>query len=247
MRVKVFLPSEMAYLVAICILPLAVSILAEADFGLSMIVSPAYLVSLRLGNVTFGQAEYLTQAVVFALLCIVLGRFRPIFCMSFVTCLIYGRILDLWRMLPCFNPKVTVPGCMGFPLRVVLFCVGVLLTSFSLALFFKTYLFPQVYDFFVKAVSLSYGVPLPRFKTAFDLVLLTLSVLLSFCFFGHLAGVGVGTLILALCNGTLIGFFGRVLDILFVFRPLFPRYAEGFDLASCLKNPIDTNTVQSRL
>ena len=172
---KIRLSSEIAYLLAIVLLSLAVAILTAADFGISMIVAPAYLLSLKVGGITFGQAEYIIQAGVFVLLCLVLKKFKPIYLMSFVTCLIYGAVLDLWRLTPCFNPSVTEPGSMALWLRIPMFIIGVLLTSFSVALFFKTYLYPQVYDFFVKAVSLRYGIKLSVFKTIVDITLLLAS------------------------------------------------------------------------
>lgn len=227
---RLCISSEITYLLAIVLLALAVSILTAADFGISMIVAPAYLLSLKIGAVTFGQAEYIVQAGVFVLLCLVLRKFKLIFLMSFVTCLIYGAVLDLWRMLPCFNPAVTAPGSMALWLRIPMFVVGVLLTSFSVALFFKTYLYPQVYDFFVKAVSHRYGIRLSRFKTCVDLTLLLASTVMSFCFFGKLVGLNWGTLVMAVCNGTIIGFFSNRLDRAFEFRPRFAKFASLFSL-----------------
>ena len=227
---RLCISSEVTYLLAIVLLALAVAILTAADFGISMIVAPAYLLSLKIGAITFGQAEYIIQAGVFVLLCLVLRKFKPIFLMSFVTCLIYGAVLDLWRMLPCFNPAVTVPGSMALWLRIPMFVVGVLLTSFSVALFFKTYLYPQVYDFFVKAVSHRYGIRLSRFKTCVDLTLMLASTVMSFCFFGKLVGLNWGTLVMAVCNGTIIGFFSNRLDRTFEFRPRFAKFASLFSL-----------------
>lgn len=227
---RLCISSEVAYLLAIGLLALAVAILTAADFGISMIVAPAYLLSLKVGTVTFGQAEYIIQAGVFVLLCLVLWKFKPIYLMSFVTCLIYGAVLDLWRMLPCFKPTVTAPGSMALWLRILMFLVGVLLTSFSVALFFKTYLYPQVYDFFVKAVSHRYGIRLSRFKTCVDLTLLLVSVVMSFCFFGGLVGLNWGTLVMAVCNGTVIGFFSNRLERAVEFRPRFAKFASVFSL-----------------
>ncbi len=229
---KKTIPSEIVYLLGIVLLSLAVAILTAADFGVSMIVAPAYLLSLKLGFVSFGHAEYIIQSGLFIALCIVLRKFKFVYFMSFVTCLIYGAVLDLWRKLPCFDPAVTAPGSMTMSLRTVMFVTGVLLTAFSVSLFFKTYLYPQVYDFFVKAVSLKYGIKLSRFKTCFDLTCLSASVVMTFCFFGKLVGVNWGTLVIALINGTLIGFFSEKLDELFDFRPWFKDFAESFRLES---------------
>ena len=62
---KVKVSSEGAYLAAIVLLALAVAILSAADFGISMIVAPAYLLSMKLSVLSFGQAEYVIQAGLF--------------------------------------------------------------------------------------------------------------------------------------------------------------------------------------
>lgn len=229
---KIKISSEIAYFAAIVLLSLAVAILSTADFGISMIVAPAYLLSLKAGFLSFGQAEYVVQAIVFILLCIVLKRFRFVYFFSFGTCLIYGFVLDLWRKISFLNPTATPPGSMNLPLRIAMFVIGMILTSFSVALFFKTYLFPQVYDFFVKAVSCKYGIKLSRLKTIVDLSCLTASVIMTFAFFGEIRGIGWGTLIMALLNGTVIGFFSKLLDKAFDFKPTFTRFAAMFKLGT---------------
>ena len=162
--------------------------------------------------------------------CIVMRGFRAVYLSSFVTCLIYGAALDLWRCIPFFNPTVTPPGSMSMPIRILLFILGVLLTSFSVAMFYKTYLYPQVYDFFVKGVSGKFGIKLSRFKTCFDLSCLAVAAIMSLAFFRRFEGIGWGTLVIASINGTIIGFFCRLFDKYFDFPPLFKKFAAHFEL-----------------
>lgn len=222
--------SEIVYIAAIVLLSLAVAMLTTADFGISMIVAPAYLLSLKTGFLSFGQAEYVIQAGLFALFCLVMQRFRAVYLSSFLTCLIYGAVLDVWRLLPCFNPTVTPPGSPALWLRIALFISGILLTSFSVALFFKTYLYPQVYDFFVKGISARFHLRRPLFKTAFDLTCLLISAVMSRLFFGRWVGIGWGTLLMAIGNGALIGCFDRLLTRTVTVIPLCRRLAPAFNL-----------------
>ncbi len=227
---KIILSSEIIYLVAIALLSLAVAALSAADFGISMIVAPAYLLSLKTNFLTFGQAEYVIQAGVFIVLCLVLKKFKFIYLFSFGTCLLYGFVLDMWRKLPLFDPQTTPPGSRSLPFRIILFLSGIILTSFSVALFFKTYLYPQVYDFSVKAISRRYGIRLPILKTIVDLTCLTTSFIMTLTFFGKIRGIGWGTVIMALVNGTLIGFFSNLLDRIIEFRPIFRKFSLLFVL-----------------
>ena len=106
---KLKLPSEVVYLAAIVLLAFSVAMLTSVDFGISMIVAPAYILSLVVPNFTFGQAEYVLQAILFVLFCIIMKKFRVSYLCSFVTCLIYGAVLDLFRLIPLFNPTITPP------------------------------------------------------------------------------------------------------------------------------------------
>lgn len=228
---KIRLHSELVYAAAILILSFAVAMLSAASFGVSMIVAPAYIISQRTGFLTFGQSEYLVQGVLFVVFCLLMKRVKASFFSSFVTCIIYGAVLDLWRaVVPMFNPNVTEPGSMSMPLRIVFFIVGVILTSFSVMLFFKTYLYPQVYDFFVKGVSAKYGFDRTKFKTCFDGSCLVVSCVMTLIFFKGFVGVGVGTLIMTVINGPLIGFFDKTFDKYFCVVPLARNFAKGFDL-----------------
>lgn len=227
---KLKIHSETLYFAAIVLLAFSVAMLTAANFGISMIVAPAYILSLKTGFLTFGQAEYVLQAGLFIVFCLVMRKFKAVYLSSFVTCLIYGAVLDLWRLLPIFNPNVTVPGSMPMPLRIVMFVFGILLTSLSIACFFKTYLYPQVYDFFVKGVSAKFHIKRSFFKTCFDLSCLAVGSAMTLLFFGKFVGISFGTLFMALINGTVIGFFGRLLDKVLDVTPFFPKFAAHFSL-----------------
>lgn len=228
---KITVYSELVYLLANVLLALAVSMLTAADMGISMIVAPAYILSEKVGFLTFGQSEYVLQAIVFIVFCLLMKRVKPAYFSSFVTCLFYGWVLDTWRaVVPLFNPAVTPPGSMDWPLRALLFVGGVLLTSFSIALFFGIYLYPQVYDFFVKGISKRFQIDRAKFKTAFDLSCLAVSCVMTLLFFGKFVGVGLGTLLMALINGWLIGKCSGWLEKHVSFVPLFPRFAAHFEL-----------------
>lgn len=235
---KIPLKSEVAYVLAILMLSFAVAVLTVADFGLSMIVSPAYLLSLKTGKLTFGQAEYVLQAVLFIVFLIVMRKFKVVYLSSFITCLIYGFALDTWRKIPCFNPSAINSADIKIGIRAVAFIGGIILTSFSIALFYKTYFYPQVYDFFVKGVSGKYGIKTAKFKTAFDIAMLIISVAMSLIFFKGFVGVKWGTLVMAAVNGTLIGWFLKLIDKFFAVEPIFKSFAAKFKLD---KKPSDSD------
>lgn len=210
---KIRLSHEVVYMLGAVILSLATAVLSAADFGLSVIVSPAYLVSVKVPFLTFGQAEYVVQGTLFIIFCIAMRKVTLLYFGAFLSGVIYGFILDLWRtVIPWLNPERYPPGTLPVQVRCVLFVVGFFINAFGATLYFKNRYYPQVYEFFVKGISEKYQIELSRFKLGFDLVFLALTVVLTLVLFRRFVGIGAGTLIMACCNGPLIGAFSRWFD-----------------------------------
>lgn len=72
--------TELAYVFGIVFVAWGVVLMEKADFGVSMVVAPAYLLYRWLSPawsvVTFGMAEYCLQAVLLLAMCLLLRRFR---------------------------------------------------------------------------------------------------------------------------------------------------------------------------
>ena len=213
--------SELAYACGLVILAVGVAMMARSDFGVSMIVAPAYLLHLKLAPVfpffTFGVAEYVVQAGLLLVLILVMRKFKFSYLMSFVTAVIYGLLLDGATVLIDLIPLVHIG------VKVALYTVGLLFATCGISLLFHTYLSPEVYELFVKEVSAKTGVNINYCKTAYDLLSCLFSIALSFVFFGfgHFEGIKFGTVFCAAVNGPCIGLFSRVFERYFVFEDSF--------------------------
>ena len=208
---KRLIPAEWAFLGGTVLLAFGVALMAKADLGIGMVVAPAYLVHLKWPRISFGQGEYILQGILLVLMCLLMRRFRWSYLFSFVAALLYGVVLDLFVPLVGLAPST-------LPFRLVYFLGGLLICSMGIALFFRTYLPPQVYELFVKELSGRFRVPMHRFKQGYDLGSLLVALVLSLVFFGEIRALGVGTVIAALVNGPLIGLMGRFLDRRMEFR-----------------------------
>lgn len=210
--------AELAYVVGILTLALGTALMERADFGMSMVVAPAYILHLKISPFfpafTFGMAEYCLQAVLILGLCLTLRRFKKGYIFSFVTAVVYGLVLDGIMALTS-----AIPADL-FASRVALFILGMLGCSVGVAFLFHSYFAPEAYELVVKEVAEKYGFGISKTKTVYDLVSLSASVVLSFCFFGflHFEGVKLGTLITALANGWMIGRISAWLEAKFSFR-----------------------------
>ncbi|MBQ3830921.1 MAG: hypothetical protein II813_08420, partial [Spirochaetales bacterium] len=204
--------TELAYVLGLIFVALGVAFMEKPDFGVSMVVAPAYILHLKISETysffTFGMAEYTLQAVLLIIMALVLRRFKLSYLFSFVTAVIYGFILDLCMLLVSYVPMENMA------LRITYYTLGMVLCAIGIALFFHTYIAPEVYELFVKEVSSKYGVEIHRFKTGYDICSCLIGVILSFIFFGFgvFRGVKWGTIICALINGTLIGLCSKFLE-----------------------------------
>ena len=221
--------TELSYVVGLVLLSFATALLTVADFGQSMVAAPAYLLHLRLVKYlpffSFGVASYTFQAVLLVVMIILVRRFRISYLYSFVTAVLYGCFLDgslfFVRMIPADHLAV----------RMVLYALGVVVCATGVALMFRSYVSPAVYELFVKEVSERFRISSARFKWAYDLSSLVLSIVLSLCFFGwpHFVGIGAGTVICAFVNGVLIGLVGKWFDNHFRFEDGFPKLHRLFE------------------
>lgn len=219
MKKKVFY-TELAYVLGLLIMAIGAAFMEKSDFGLSMIVAPAYLIHLKLEKLlpwfSFGVAEYFFQGVLILITILVMRRFKLSYLFSFVTAILYGTLLDAAIALIAPLPEA------GFVLRTVYYVCGLLLCAFSVSLFFHTYISPEAYELIVKELASKFG-NINRIKIVYDLSSMLLSVVLSFLFFGFgvFEGIKWGTLICALVNGFTINCFTKLLERSFVFKNKF--------------------------
>ena len=224
MKKKITFFTEAAYLVGLVGIAFGVGFMERADFGLSMVVAPAYVLHRfisalpGMGFFSFGMAEYTLQAVVIILLTVVVRRFRISYLFSFVTAVIYGFILDLVLLI---MPPVAPDD---WAVRIAFFIIGEICCAIGVSMMFRTYISPEAYELFVAQVAQTYGKKTGVVKTVYDCVSCAVGIALSFLFFGFGVFVGVswGTIVCALTNGFIISLFSKLWDRIFVFKDGLP-------------------------
>ena len=216
-RKKIFY-AELAYVAGIALLALGTALMERADFGMSMVVAPAYIVHLRVSQFlpwfSFGMAEFALQGALLVALSLWMGRFKRSYLFSFATAVLYGMVLDL-----CISAAALLPG-YGTAARLICYVLGMLLCAAGVALLFHSYIPPEAYELVVKEVADRRKWDVGRVKTVYDCISCAAGVALSFAFFGwgQFEGVKAGTILCALVNGWLIGWIDRWLNKSFEFR-----------------------------
>lgn len=214
---KVFY-TELSYVLGLIIMAFAAAFTEKADFGMSMVVAPAYILHLKVSEFlpwfTFGIAEYFFQGLLVLATIIIMRKFRLSYLLSFVTAVLYGTLLDFAMNVISGLPDDT------FIIRVVWYILGTVFCALAVSLFFHTYLSPEAYELIVKEVASKFKVDINKVKTAYDCFSTVLGIVMSFAFFGFgvFEGVKLGTVICALVNGWLIGRISRLLEKKFEFR-----------------------------
>lgn len=223
---KVTIYSEVAYLFGIVLLAIGNSLCAFGDLGMSMVVAPAYVLHLALVDVlpwfSFGMAEYTIQALVIITLVIMTRRVKARFFLSFCTTLIYGQVLDA-----CMGVVGLLPSLLF--LRIAAYVMGFSLAAAGVAVLFTTYFPPGLYEVFVQEIVAKWDGKLGVVKTVYDVCSLIVAVGLSLLLFGELRGIGIGTVVCAFLNGTLIHLFGKLYARLFTVKDALPwrNFFEG--------------------
>ena len=214
---KVFY-TDLSYVLGLIIMAFAAAFTEKADFGMSMVVAPAYILHLKVSEFlpwfTFGIAEYFFQGLLVLATIIIMRKFRLSYLLSFVTAVLYGTLLDFAMNVISGLPDDT------FIIRVVWYILGTVFCALAVSLFFHTYLSPEAYELIVKEVASKFKVDINKVKTAYDCFSTVLGIVMSFAFFGFgvFEGVKLGTVICALVNGWLIGRISRLLEKKFEFR-----------------------------
>ena len=219
MKKKTFY-TELAYVFGIVSLVIGVTLMERADFGMSMVVAPAYVLHRFVSTLpgmawfTFGVAEYTLQLCLVLALMLVVRKFRVSYFFSFVTAVLYGYLLDLVMWL------TPVIAAENIALRIVFFVLGELFCTLGVSMVLHTYIPPEAYELFVAEVSKRFNKPTGRVKWIYDISSCVTAVALSFLFFGFGVFVGVkwGTVLCAAVNGPIISAMIQYEDKIFDFQ-----------------------------
>jgi uncharacterized membrane protein YczE len=219
---------EVAWILGNIICALGVALCTKASFGLSMMAAVPYVIHLAVSEYlpfyTQGVSEYVVQAMVFVIICIVVRRVRLKYFLSIITSVIFGMLIDAWILI--------LGGGGAYSevwMRIVAFVLGELAIALSIALYFRTYLPIQIAETLVTEISRVFNLKMDRVKLINDIGYLVLAVTLSLLLTENFKGVGIGTIIITIVNAPLIKLFGRLLDKTMSFEPIFPKVNAWID------------------
>ena len=215
--------AELSFALGTVLLALGTVIQAKAELGMSAAVAPAYVLSEAVGFIPPGTMCYIWQGFLALLTLAMLRRFKLELVVTFASAVIFGLFVNLFTgsvFTGLVNPTLAQ--------RWLLLALGTVIASLALALLFNSYFPPQAPELFAKEAAAILGWSAYKGKYVYDICSCLLSVAMSFIFFRRLRMIGPATVVCALVNGPLIGFFGGIMNRFLDFSPLFPRVAALF-------------------
>ncbi len=226
---KISKMNELAWIAGILLCSLGVALCTKADFGLSMIAAPPYILHLKMSEYflwwTQGTSEYIWQGFLLVVMCVLLRRFKVKYLLCFATAVLFGFALDGWFLLLGGNG-----ACTTWAMRIVCFVLGETITALAIAFYFKTTLPLQIYELLVTQTAEKWKQTTARVKQINDIVMFVLSVVLALVLTGGFHGVGIGTVVITVINAPLIKLFSALLDRMFTFEACFPTLTKKLEL-----------------
>lgn len=204
---------ELMFTLGMITLTGGLSLMVRSQMGISVASSMPYVISLRFSRLTFGTWSYLVQGFLILLLVLIVRRVKISYLLSFFVSVIFGLLLDLFGYLTSFIMTDQLV------LRLLYFAFGISLLSFGIAAVIYSKWPPIPFDLFVKELALHTKFSFKKTKTIFDLSCLAFSTVFLLVFVQQFAGIGPGTVISAILNGTLVGLWLKLFSL-----RLTPRY-----------------------
>ena len=205
------LKSFLHWILGIIICDLGICLCTKANFGLSMVSAPPYILHVWLRDTftwfTQGTAEYVWQATVFVAVCLVVWKFKFRYLLSFLAAVAAGLIIDAWFLVLGGNG-----ACEVLWIRILLLAMGTVLIALGVALMFRTRMPLQVPEMAVALLAERFGKTKEKTKFVYDVFMLCVTLAFTFIFTGKLTGVGIGTIVLTFANAPLIALLGRLID-----------------------------------
>ncbi len=220
---KISKMNEAAWVLGIVLCTLGICLCTKANFGLSMIAAPPYILHLRMVEIfpwwSQGTSEYIWQGFLLLVLWVLMRRVKIKFVLCFVTAVLFGFALDGWFVIFGGNGAYE-----SIAARIISFVLGECITALAIAFYFKTDMPLQIYELLVTQLAPKYGCTTEKMKQINDIVMFVLSIVLALALTGGFHGVGIGTVVITAVNAPLIRLFSALLDRLFSFEARFEKF-----------------------
>lgn len=195
----------LTFAVGLCINSFGICFVTKSALGTSQISSIPYVLSLRLPALSFGACTFAFNLLLILGQFLILKKdFRPIQLLQLPATLLFSGMIDLsMGALSFFQPEALL-------LRTGSLLLGCLILAFGICVEVAPQLIMVPGEGMVNALTRVTSAKFGTVKICFDVTLIAIAGLISVLLFGHLNGVGLGTLVSALTVGKFVNLLNRV-------------------------------------
>ena len=194
----------LVYVVGLFIMAFGVSLSLKSNLGVSPVNSLPNEISLVANS--FGINLSLGNAVIIIFSCYVLvqilikrRRFPLIDLTQVIFSVIFGYFTNFTGLLTNASSYLT-----SLPLRLLFMAVSMVFIAFGVSIYMNAKLVNMPMEGMTLAISEQLGKPFARVKVVVDCSTVILALVLSLVFLHGIEGVGVGTVLAAVCVGLLV-------------------------------------------
>ncbi len=207
------------YFIGLNLIAGAVVLNIRYDLGVAAFSSVMYAIS-QIYGISLGTASILCYLIFVVIQCLLSRRITAAYLLEVPLSFAFGWLTDLYDLL--------IPALsLALWLRILLFSLTMFVTSLGVFLCVKTDLVLTPTDGIVQTISQVFRLRFSLVKNAFDISLVAITLILCLVNRTPLYGIGLGTILSALCLGRII----RLLEghVLTDYRPGKQRKAGSAD------------------
>lgn len=199
------------YLVGLFIMTIGIAVSVKSDLGVSPISSIPYTMTCIWG-IEMGKATIILHCCLVALQILLLRKqFKPKNLLQIVIGIIFGYFTTFcnWTMIFLPNPS-------NMAIRLIMMFISAALIAFGIFLYMPPDIMPLAGEGTIKAISDVSGTEFSKVKIAFDVSMVSISLIACLFFIHSFGSVGIGTIAAAVLVGTILGYitkwFGKIRD-----------------------------------
>lgn len=195
------------YFVGLNLIAFAVVFNIRLDLGVAAFSSSMYATSEIFG-ISLGTASIIFYLLFIVVQCILSRKISVMYLLEIPLSFAFGWLTDLYDFI--------LPA-MPFPLavRFVLFCLSMCVTSMGVFLCVRSDLVLTPTDGIVKTISEVFKLPFSACKNGFDISMILLTVILCLLNHTQMYGIGIGTVLSAVCLGRIIRVYEKKIPLSF--------------------------------
>ena len=201
---KITVKSLIIYFSGLVILCLGTVLNTKTNLGVAAISGVSYVLS-KTTSLSSGMATFLIFCIFIAMQWIINKRIDLLMVLQLPLSLLFGRLTDF------VNTRILVFEANDLVSGFIMLAFAIVLSALGVTLMVSQKLVTNAPDGAVQAKANKLGWTFSKAKVVFDLVFISISLVIPLMMSGHLIGIGIGSLLSMLLIGNCCNVFMKVL------------------------------------